>query len=138
MFATLNKVTESLSDLYTKQATIMNDQFGMFFKYYKEELTATVDFVKVQEKWSAEFEKKEEKLAQRKENLFSSGRMHLWELSAEDTKGIEPARLAKDKETVLPFMLPRVNAMVLIRLIIGNKRAGRIVCDERILHEQTD
>jgi len=90
----------------------MNDQFGMFFKYYKEELAATVDFAKVQDKWSAEFEKKEEKLTQRKESLFSSGKMHLWELSAEDTKGIDPTRLAKDKETVLPFMLPKVKRYV--------------------------
>ena len=112
LFITISKVTESLSDLYTKQATIMNDQFGMFFKYYKEELAATVDFAKVQDKWSAEFEKKEEKLTQRKESLFSSGKMHLWELSAEDTKGIDPTRLAKDKETVLPFMLPKVKRYV--------------------------
>ena len=43
MFNYIRQIHSSLSDLYIKQATMMQEQFGSFYKYYREELGSLKD-----------------------------------------------------------------------------------------------
>jgi len=107
LFNTLRNINISLSAVYTKQAAMVQEKFGSFFKYYKEELDSLKDLFVVQDKISSDYLKREEQLAMRKERLFDEGKVPSWELSAEDMKSLDMAKLRLDKPLALQYILPK-------------------------------
>lgn len=88
----------------------MAEKLGIYFNYFKEEITIFKEHTLNLETKAREYSKKDKKLFEKKSRLYQEGNPKTWEIKPEviKEKNITPKQLAEDKGFALKLMLPKV------------------------------
>ncbi len=131
LFNSLQKIMESFSELYTRQATLLQDRFGEVFTYYMNELSSVKEVADMQGRMAGEFVKQEQRLLHRKEQLFAEAKVATWELRPEDVKALDLSKVGNNKVVMFPLMLPRETSEVVAALIAHGYYTNKLLTESR-------
>ena len=106
----LKEIFSQWSASYDKQKFFLDQNFREFFDYMSLQIQALGEIQKQHERIKTDYEKYGLELISKKEKLFNSKKVNLWELSEEDNKNVE--FLKQNKESAFKAMLPGMSNLV--------------------------
>ena len=109
-FEKLKDIFSQWSASYDKQKFFLDHNFREFFDYMNLQIKALNEIHKQYIRIRTDYEKYGLDLVQKKEKLFTSKKIQLWELSEEDMKNVE--FLKQNKESAFKAMLPGMTNLV--------------------------